>query len=289
MRRIIKKVGVELITLGLTGWSDHPLISKDRTRKLEDYAGHFPFVELDSSFYAIPPEKNVLNWIDKTPDVFQFIPKAYSAMTQHRDWIEEFASVERMFDVFKKTFNPMIARGKLKSFLFQFPPYFDCTKKNVDYLRLVRQLMDDLPVAVEFRHQSWMNEKHRDKTVAFLKENQFVHVVVDQPQTPSNSVPTIAEATNEALTLYRLHGRNYEGWLGFDIKDWRAERTLHDYSKNELEEIKQVSLKLENQSDEVAVIFNNNSGGHAAKNAKELQKMLDIDFNGLAPRQLGLF
>lgn len=278
-----------VITLGLTGWSDHPLIASDRTRKLEDYAGHFPFVELDTSFYAIPQEKNILSWIDKTPDVFQFIPKAYNAMTQHKEWIEDFSSVDKMFDVFKSTFYPMVARGKVKAFLFQFPPYFDCTKSNVEYLRRVRKLMERLPVAIEFRNQTWMSEKHRDKTLDFLKSQDFIHVVVDEPQTPTNSVPLIKTATNKALTLYRLHGRNYEGWLGQDLKDWRSERTLHDYSIDELNEIKQVALYLEQQSEEVAVIFNNNSGGHAAKNAKELQDMLSIDFEGLAPRQLDLF
>lgn len=278
-----------MIMLGLTGWSDHPLIIQDASRKLEEYSGHFPFVELDSSFYAIPPEKNILSWLEKTPSVFQFIPKAYGAMTQHKEWVPEFPSLEKMFAVYKQTFNPMVARGKVKAFLFQFPPYFDCTKENVAYLRKVRTLMEQLPVAIEFRHQSWMNETYRERTLDFLKEHQFIHVVVDQPQTPSNSVPCVPEATNDLLTLYRLHGRNYEGWLGEDVKDWRAERTLHDYSEKELGEIKQNTLDLEKQSREVAVIFNNNSGGHAAKNAKELQEMLDIDFEGLAPRQLGLF
>jgi uncharacterized protein YecE (DUF72 family) len=278
-----------VITLGLTGWSDHPLIIQHSSQKLEDYSGHFPFVELDSSFYAIPPERNILSWLDKTPDIFQFIPKAYAAMTQHKDWVPDYPSVEKMFDIYKQTFNPMVARGKVKAFLFQFPPYFDCTKENVSYLRKVRQLMGNLPVAIEFRHQSWMSENYRSKTLQFLKDHHFIIVVTDQPQTPSNSIPTVLEGTHPSLTLYRLHGRNYEGWLGEDVKDWRAERTLHDYSKIELEEIKENTLILEKQSNEVAVIFNNNSGGHAAKNAKELQEMLGIDFEGLAPRQLGLF
>lgn len=278
-----------MITIGLTGWSDHPLIIQNNTRRLEEYSAHFPFVELDSSFYAIPPEKNVTAWMEKTPGIFQFIPKAYGAMTQHKDWMENYSSLENMFDVFKQTFQPMMAAGKLKAFLFQFPPYFDCTKKNVQYLRKVRTLMEDLPVAIEFRHQSWLNEVYREQTLAFLKEQSFIHVVVDQPQTPSNSVPTVPEATNDELTLYRLHGRNHEGWLGENVQDWRAERTLHNYSESELKEIKQITLALEKQSKEVGVIFNNNSGGHAAKNGKELQKLLNLDFEGLSPRQLDLF
>lgn len=278
-----------MIQIGLTGWSDHPLVSPDAKRKLEDYAAHFPVVEMDTSFYAIPPEKNILSWIDKTPDVFTFIPKAHATMTKHKDWFEEFDSVEEMFEVFKSTFNPIYARGKIKAFLFQFPPFFDCKRDNVEYLRIVRQHMKDLPVAVEFRHPSWLDERYKEQTLAFMKEMNFIHVVVDQPQTPHNSVPLTPIATNQSKTIFRLHGRNYEGWLGEDIKDWRKERTLHDYSDEELEEIKDVTQKLESDSKEVTVIFNNNSGGHAAKNAKTLQDMLGIDFEGLGPKQLGLF
>ena len=59
--------------------------------------------------------------------------------------------------------------------------------------------------------------------------------------------------------------------------------------KNELIKIKMEAMKLEKESDEVAVIFNNNSGGHAAKNAKELQELLGLEFEGLHPQQLDLF
>ena len=70
---------------------------------------------------------------------------------------------------------------------------------------------------------------------------------------------------------------------------WRANRTLYDYTSEELKEIKNNTQLLEKQSTEVAVIFNNNSGGHAAKNAKELQELLNINFEGLNPMQLDLF
>lgn len=64
---------------------------------------------------------------------------------------------------------------------------------------------------------------------------------------------------------------------------------MHDYSLEELDEIKNQALDLQQQSQEVAIIFNNNSGGHAAKNAKELQELLGLDFEGLHPQQLNLF
>lgn len=75
-----------MIQIGLTGWGDHPDVynplssSKD---KLLDYSAHFPIVELDSTFYAIQPERNIRKWIAETPDTFRFIVKAYQGITGH--------------------------------------------------------------------------------------------------------------------------------------------------------------------------------------------------------------
>ena len=279
-----------MIQIGLTGWSYHDSIPSNAKNKLRDYAAHFPIVELDSSFYAIPSEKNILNWIEETPDSFQFIPKAYGPLTQHARRPEETKAIEELFNIFQNRFQPMMDSGKLKTFLFQFPPYFSCVKENVQYLREVRYLMDDLPIAIEFRHPSWYSDDYQKETLNLLKRLSFIQVVVDQPQTPNNSVPFVPIATHPDQAFIRLHGRNYQGWLGLDdTKDWRTFRTLYDYPENELAEIKQAALNLAQQAKDVIVIFNNNSGGHAAPNAKKFQQMLDIDYEGLAPRQLDLF
>lgn len=278
-----------MITIGLTGWGDHPLVATSRNTKLEDYASHFPFVEMDTSFYAIPSEKNIHSWINKTPESFQFIPKAYQAMTQHKNWLEDFSSEEKMFAAFLTRFEPMIKQNRIKAFLFQFPPYFGCTQENVAYLRKIRHWMKDTPVAIEFRDSSWFSKKYKESTLQFLTDQQFIHTVVDQPQTPNNSVPLTPVGTNSTVTLLRLHGRNFEGWQGTNVKDWRAERTLYEYNEEELQQFAEIAHLLEKESHEVAVIFNNNSGGHAAKNAKELQQILGLTFTGLGPRQLDLF
>ncbi len=279
-----------MIEIGLTGWTDHDSITPDPKRKLIDYASHFPVVEMDTSFYAIPPEKNITKWIEETPEVFEFIPKAYGPLTQHKRRSQETRPLGELFEIYKSRFSPMVESGKVKMFLFQFPPYFIYKSENRAYLKLVRQTMGDWPIAVEFRHPSWFSDEYKEETFTLLKQLNFIHVVVDQPQTPSNSVPFLPVATNPEKSFIRLHGRNYEGWLGADkTQNWRKVRTLYDYNERELEEIKEAALALEKEVKEVSVIFNNNSGGHAAPNAKALQKMLGIDYEGLGPKQLGLF
>ena len=282
-----------MIHVGLTGWGDHPdIYSKESksTEKLVDYSSHFPVVELDAAFYAIQPERNIRKWIRETPDTFQFIVKAYQGITGHHRGDLPFASTEEMFALYKESLAPLVEANKLGMVLVQFPPWFDCQKKYVDYIDEVRERLQDLPLAIEFRHQSWYYPEFKEKTLAYLKSHDWIHSVCDEPQAGEGSIPLVPVSTREDQVLFRLHGRNVHGWRnpGNDQK-WREVRYLYDYNKKELEEIAQLVKSLEQQSKNVTVLFNNNSGGHAANNAKQFMQMLNVEYTGLASKQLDFF
>ena len=79
---------IYMINIGLTGWGDHYSLYEDlerQTDKLKTYAGHFPVVELDATYYAIQPERNILKWIKETTDTFEFVVKIHQALTLHAD------------------------------------------------------------------------------------------------------------------------------------------------------------------------------------------------------------
>ena len=121
-----------MINIGLTGWGDHPDVYSSVTAakdKLFDYSGHFPVVELDTSFYAIPSVENVEKWCKDTPDTFQFVVKAYQGMTGHlRDELP-FETKNDMFNAFRASIGTFIKHGKLAMVLVQFPPWFDFRRK----------------------------------------------------------------------------------------------------------------------------------------------------------------
>ncbi|MER2079300.1 DUF72 domain-containing protein [Psychrobacillus psychrotolerans] len=279
-----------MIQIGLTGWGDHPdLYVSSARERLQDYSAHFPVVELDAAFYAIQPIKNSLKWIKETPDNFQFVVKAYQGITGHLRGDFPFDSIEEMFALYRQSVMPFKNSGKLSMILAQFPPWFQCTKENVQYIRKVREELKDFEVVIEFRHQSWYSSEYKDSMLHFLKENGLHHSVCDEPQAGVGSIPLVPIATSNKV-LVRLHGRNTYGWVnpGNNVK-WREVRYLYDYNKEELSSIKGICEYLEKQAKEVVVLFNNNSGGHAASNAKTFQSMLGIDFEGLAPKQLDFF
>lgn len=283
-----------MIQIGLTGWGDHPdvyEVSSTAKEKLVDYSAHFPIVELDATFYAIQPERNIRKWIAETPDNFQFIVKAYQGMTGHHRGELPYASLDEMYRLFRLSVTPLQEAGKLAMILVQFPPWFDCTKEHVEEIRYVCQQLQGFDVAIEFRHQSWYSDTYTEKTLEFLRGLNVIHSVCDEPQAGEGSIPLIARTTRADKVLFRLHGRNVQGWRNTtgDDQAWRKVRYLYNYNEAELTEIQRAVDTLQAETAEVFVVFNNNSGGHAAQNAKQLQKMLNIQFESLAPKQLDFF
>ncbi|OHP69800.1 hypothetical protein HMPREF2715_00765 [Staphylococcus sp. HMSC062A01] len=282
-----------MINIGLTGWGDHDPLYEDLERqsdKLQTYASHFPIVELDASYYAIQPERNIMKWIKETPDRFEFIVKIHQALTLHADYKDYAETRSELFEQFKQMLQPLIDHHKLAMVLVQFPPWFDCTAQNIKYILYVRQQLADVPISVEFRHQSWFNDQFKEQTLSFLTEHHIIHSVVDEPQVREGSIPLVNRITTETAFV-RYHGRNRQGWTKKDMTDqeWRDVRYLYNYNKEELTDLANKVRIIEQKAKKVYVVFNNNSGGHAAQNAKTYQDMLDIEYTGLAPQQLKLF
>jgi uncharacterized protein YecE (DUF72 family) len=281
-----------LIYIGVTGWGDHDSLYTGQISprdKLKEYAGHFPTVEVDTAFYAIQPKRNALKWVNETPEGFQFIVKAYQGMTGHLRGEIPFQNKKDMFLAFKESLEPYIEKNKLAMVLFQFPPWFDLKRENVDYLRWCKHEMEDIPCALEFRHQSWFVPQYRQQTLNFMRTENWIHSICDEPQSGEGSVPTVLEGTHSEKVLIRFHGRNVHGWQKRNADNWREVRYLYRYNQQELQEWADEISILEKQCKDVFLLFNNNSGGDAADNAKQMIELLHINYDGLAPRQLDLF
>ncbi len=280
------------ITIGLTTWTEHPALINNEQRPvtLNEYAQYLPTVEVDTFFYALPQVTTIQNWLAEVPEAFQFIVKAHRGMTLHERGQEK-GELEQLFNRYRKTVAPLVAAGQLKTVLFQFPPYFDASPQDIEYLRLVRLWMGNLPIAIELRNQTWYRPGTLKSLLTFCRELHFTLVAADEPHGTVTSVPFVLATTNPDLVMMRLHGQNMEGWIN-QGKSWRKTRTLYKYSPAELQAFCDQINQLTPQPKELCVIFNNNSGKDAAPNALQLQKMLDIHFTGLAPRspeQIDLF
>ncbi|EUJ35388.1 DUF72 domain-containing protein [Brochothrix campestris] len=280
-----------MVKIGLSGWSDHPLLYQGtKKQQLEDYASYFSVVELDSSFYAIPRQTTVAQWVKRTLPGFEFIVKANRVMTLHSvNGVEMVDNKEQqqLFAQFIDSFSPLIEAGKLAFVLLQFPPYFSCNPANIAYLKQIRAWLP-VDAAVEFRHRSWYDERFQTDLWHFLTEQNYIHTMVDQPQVGERTVPFVKQTT-AAKKFMRLHGRNQAGWIQAKQTDgdgWRDVRTLYCYNEVELAEL---AVQLGTPSAATYVIFNNNAGGDAAANGIALQSRFKSSEQLLETRQLGLF
>ena len=218
-----------MITIGLTTFKEHPALVQNTKQEvtLPEYAAVLPTVELDTPFYGIPRATTVTNWQKQVPKNFQFILKANKLMTKH-DIGQDAVSDEdrkRAFYEYLRMVRPLVHAQQLKTVLFQFPPFFQRTTENLQWLFEIRDQMADLPIAVEFRDPSWYDPALTADLMRYLKRLNMTHVIVDEPHRLNDGVPFVPEVADAELALLRLHGRNEQGWF-HQGKDWRGKNIV---------------------------------------------------------------
>ena len=75
-----------------------------------------------------------------------------------------------------------------------------------------------------------------------------MNVVVDEPQGIANTIPTVWEVTDPALSIVHLHGRNHGTWNKKGLVP-SAQRFNYDYDEGELTEVAQNVSTLSRKAD----------------------------------------
>jgi len=279
------------ILVGTCNWADHAAFypseyeaAKNRSRKIEYYARHFPIVEVDSTFYTLQPQRNFAQWSERTPDGFVFNVKAYGELTwHHRDDNKVVVTPHaETFEKFSTMVQPLRDSRKLGAIHFQFPPWFTCSDERLDYFDTVREFFPQDRVAVEFRHQSWLAPEHVDDTMRTLERHDMAYVMVDAPQVGTGTVPPTVAVTTPKLAVVRFHGRNKAKWYVRNAAS-SADRFDYLYGKGELTEWVAPIEKVASQVEEVHVLTNNNRQNYAVVNAYDLADLLHVQLSEPPP------
>jgi uncharacterized protein YecE (DUF72 family) len=306
-----ERVAAMNIECGTAGWTDKTLIACKRfyprgcssaEARLRFYAAQFPLVEVDSAYYAMPSASNSQRWSERTPAGFTFNFKAFRLFTRHqtspdvlpKDIVMALAStapssgsrkknlyyrdlpVEIRDELWRRYFEalePLRQTGRLGAVLFQFAPWITSAPEDLAHVDECAARMAGYTVAVEFRNKSWLDDAHAPSTLAFLRERELVHVIVDAPEDVTNRVHTVWEVTNPQLAMVRLHGRNAQTWnpgAGASA----ADRFNYDYSDAELEELATAIRTVASRAAKTHVIFNNCFEDQGQRNALTLMGML---------------
>jgi len=294
------------IRVGTASWTDRTLTAsgvfypsdvKTPESRLRHYASCFSMVEADMGFYAIPDRQVTERWVERTPDDFVFNVKAHALMTGHateiarlprsiRDAIPTEAAAgprvyakdlpvelrDEVWRLFRIAAQPLHDAGKLGAILLQFAPWIRPNRHTPAMLTRAREQLGDLPIAIEFRHPSWLEPRLRERVWHQLQDHGMTYVVADTPPGTPTSLPIVPAITTPDLAIVRLHGRRSELWGAREATVVEKYRYLYD--RVELEDWLTLILELAEEAERVHVVFNNCYANYGTTNALEMANLI---------------
>lgn len=167
-----------MLLIGTSGWQYRHWRGRfypaglPTARWLEHYAGCFPTVEVDSTFYRLPRAETCADWAARVPGGFRFAVKASRYLTHVRRLREPQDPVARLLGVVQHL-GP-----KLGPVLVQLPPDMPLALDRLD--ATLGSFPDGVRVAVEPRHPSWFVAE----TAALLRSHRAALCLADRGSRP---------------------------------------------------------------------------------------------------------
>ena len=248
------------ILLGTQGWNYDAWVAPFYpvgTRPadyLAVYARAFDTVEVDSTFYAVPPVKAIRGWFQRTPDAFTFALKLPQEITHERRLRDCTGIADLFFDRAREL------GSKLGPVLVQLGPDFGPAELPA-LANLLPTLPRDIKFAIEFRQRAWIN----DGILALLAEHGVALTLTDARWVPRNQMLALAGRPTADFCYVR--------WMG-------GNRDIVDYSRiqvdraRELQQWASVLATLAKVRVKVYGYVNNHFAGHSPQSVRDLQRML---------------
>jgi uncharacterized protein YecE (DUF72 family) len=259
------------------------------------YAERFEYVEVNSSFYAIPAQKTVARWAEITPNEFVFDVKLHRLLSRHsagadsllpelrpRAQTDERGRViltpelqDLLVEATLDAIAPLAEAGKLGPFLLQLSPSFSPRKHELSELESLAERLREPGLAIELRNRNWVEGDQLEATLDWYENNGVSFVCVDSPPGDNFQIlPPIDAVTRRDVAYLRMHGRNTEGYLkGKSV----AERFGWVYSEDELRELVGRAQNLAEDAGQVHVAFNNNRSSDAPDSARRFRELIGQD------------
>ena len=181
---------------GTSGFSYKEWLGKFYPEKLPGdamlryYAERLATVEINNTFYRMPAEAMLSNWVKEVPDHFTFTLKAPRRITHEKRLREADQDVAEFLR------RAQLLGDKLGVILFQLPPFL---KKDLPRLKnFLALLPPGVRVAFEFRNESWQDaEVHQT-----LRDHGAALCVTD---TDEGDTPFVSTSDYGYLRLRRTH------------------------------------------------------------------------------------
>jgi uncharacterized protein YecE (DUF72 family) len=256
-----------MVRIGTQGWNYDAWVGPfypPGTRAadyLSIYGRAFDTVEVDSTFYAIPPAKTVRAWADRSPVGFAFALKVPQEITHDRRLRDSGDLLAQFFDRVREL-GP-----KLGPVLVQLAPDFEPSELPA-FASFLPMLPKDLQVAIEFRHRGWIY----DGVLALLAEHHVALALTDARWIPRKTMLSLVERPTADFMYVR--------WMGPD-------REIIDYSRVQVDRSREIEAWANalSRARNVYGYFNNHFAGHSPASARAMQHALGL--HSVDPEQLG--
>ncbi len=261
------------IWIGCSGWSypdwSGPFYPEGMAADeyLSWYAGRFPIVEVDSTFYRIPSKGMVRGWRDKTPDAFRFALKVPQVITHQKQLRDCQAEV----DAFVAALEPL--GSKLTVALLQLGYFNRGAFPSLDaFLAVLDRFLDrwptrEVPLAVEVRNPRWVGPRLAE----VLRDHNAALTLTDQTWMPRPvEVAAQVDPVTGPLGFVRLLGDReaIEKITG----TW--DQVVIDRSADLIATASVIQSMA--QQVPVAVFASNHFAGHSPATARELREILQL-------------
>jgi len=206
---------------------------------LKYYARHFDTVEVNNSFYRLPPEGVFDDWRARTPAKFIFAVKASRFLTHMKKLKDPEEPVERLFS------RAVELRRKLGPVLYQLPRQLP---KNAARLAAFLEILPPrIKHAIEFREPSWYD----DEVMELLRQHNVALCLHDMP---GSEPPRLLTARFTYIRFHGATGRYNGAYPTGALEEWADWLMTHNVP--------------------AFAYFNNDIGGHAPRDARTLIDLL---------------
>lgn len=237
------------IFIGTSGWNynhwrgifyPEKLSTKDW---FDYYRKKFDTVEINNTFYNLPDSVVFKSWEKQAPADFIYAVKANRYITHMKKLKEPESALKKFFSKVK------YLDGNLGPILYQLPPYWKCNTERLK--NFLRKLPKGKIHVFEFRGDSWFTKE----VFKILDSHNVSFCIHDMPYVKC------PDSVTGKVAYLRFHGATaiYQG--GYPLS------TLRRWAR---------WISVQAKKRDVYVYFNNDTEGHAVKDAMKLKKLLRI-------------
>jgi len=245
------------LRIGCSGWlykhwrGDFYPAELPVSRWFAHYALSFDTVEINNSFYRLPPPDTFAKWREQAPSHFLYAVKASRFLTHMKKLRDPDDPLFRFFESTKEL-GP-----RLGPILYQLPPHWPINVERFDtFLRALAPAargagLKTVPyTVVEFREPSWYDERIFD----LMREHNVALCLHDMQGSATGKLVVGPFVYVRFHFGTKKYGGRYSDERLNEWADWLADRAsdgLH-----------------------VFAYFNNDTGGHAPRDAARLRRII---------------